>query len=186
MCSNRYLSVFFSRHLTPNDRAPDTASVPANNAVETRALLRRLGFKMSTIPNPSIMHQSMFCRRRAFERVGLFDEARLKVAADKDWNVRAFVVAALPSLHVPVIVSASRHGGYSTIASANLERDKKWIEARYFTRAERAYHWAWVVQRRLRLRLATHDLSMPQFLARRVSRWRRRLPAESDGKRDRS
>ena len=26
--------------------------------------------------NPSIMHQSMFCRRRAYERVGLFDEER--------------------------------------------------------------------------------------------------------------
>ena len=39
---------------------------------------------------------------------------------------------------------------------------------------------------RLRLRLATRDLSMPQFLARRVSRWRRRLPAESGQKRDRS
>ena len=114
--------------------------------------------------NPSIMHQAMFCRRRAFDKVGRFDEAGLRIAADKDWNIRAFLVARLPYLHMPLIVSTSRHGGYSTVAAAELAREKKLIEARYFSRAERAYHRVWRVAYRLRVRLRTRDFSLPRFL----------------------
>jgi glycosyltransferase involved in cell wall biosynthesis len=114
--------------------------------------------------NPSIMHQAMFCRRRAFDQVGRFDEVSLRIAADKDWNIRAFLVASLPYLHLPLIVSTSRHGGYSTVAADELAREKKLIEARYFSRSERAYHGLWRIAHRLRTRLKAHDFSLPRFL----------------------
>ncbi len=116
--------------------------------------------------NPSIMHQAMFCRRRAFERVGLFDETGLRIAADKDWNIRAFLVARLPYRHIPVVISTSGHGGYSTRAAVDLGREKKLIEQRYFTRPEQVYRWVWQMAGRIGMRLHTRDFSTPRFLLR--------------------
>ncbi len=127
----------------------------------------RVDRKFFLLVNPSIMHQSMFCRRRAFERVGLFDDKNFRVAADKDWNIRAFLVAGLDYLHVPVVVSLSAHGGYSTTARDRLEFEKEIIKRKYFRWDERLYYGAAHFWARVDRRVRTRDLSLPLAL-----RWR--------------
>ncbi len=116
-----------------------------------------------------IQHQTLFCRRSAFERVGPFDES-FRVAADLDWELRAIRVAGLPYYHLPVFTTVYYAGGYSSQATDLLEVERTVIRKRYLSRGERLYYLSCAVRGRLLLRLRTRDFTAPRF----VLRWLRR------------
>jgi glycosyltransferase involved in cell wall biosynthesis len=126
--------------------------------------------------NPSIMHQSMFYRRRAFDTVGLFDTTTLRISADKDWNIRGLLVSKLPYLHIPVVVSYSSRGGLSTTAGLAGVVEKDIIMRRYFGRTGLAY-WrlklTWTsLRERTRFRLRSHDFRPPRVIRDLAARWK--------------
>jgi glycosyltransferase involved in cell wall biosynthesis len=57
-------------------------------------------------------HQTMFCRREVFDRVGGFD-LHYRIAADYDWVVRVFRRSDVSTCFVPVVVATMRRGGLS-------------------------------------------------------------------------
>jgi glycosyltransferase involved in cell wall biosynthesis len=57
-------------------------------------------------------HQTIFCRRSVFDRIGRF-RTEYRVAADYDWVVRVFQTPEITRRFVPVVVATMRRGGLS-------------------------------------------------------------------------
>ncbi len=114
--------------------------------------------------NP-LCQQALFVRASAFERVGLFDP-ELKIAADHDWNLRAFGECRLPHKHIPVVVCGFRAGGLSS-AAASI-REHALVRRRYFSWPYRLYWHVWDISGRIRKRVRRLDFRMPIALRRRL------------------
>lgn len=111
----------------------------------------------------TILHQTLFVRRRAFDGVGPFDETLL-IAADRDWLIRALFQAQLRPRHVALVICVFYGGGYSGTAKAELAAERAVIRRRYLSPAERFCYAVYVLQRRLRRRLERRDFSLPAGL----------------------
>jgi glycosyltransferase involved in cell wall biosynthesis len=118
-----------------------------------------------------INHQTLFCRRGAFDKVGLFDES-FRVAADLDWEERAFLVEGLPYYHLPLFVCVSYAGGYSSVAKAVLLNERAVIRRRYLSRGERLNQFAHLLLAHLLQPLKTGGFIPSSFLLRSLSRQR--------------
>jgi glycosyltransferase len=127
--------------------------------------------------NRNLLHQSMFIRRRAFERLGVYNEA-LAITADRDWNIRAFVVERLAYRHLPLVVCMfDKHGASNTQSARSI------VEIR--SQIDRYYSWPHRLFWRLRLRclslrdrslyrLRHRDFRPPRVMRELPERWARR------------
>lgn len=113
-----------------------------------------------------LCHQAMFCRRRAFDTVGLFDTS-LRICSDHDWNIRAFGIEQVPYFHLPEMVSVYSDGGLS--ASTASKREHALVRQRYFGAHARAYWVAADVAERFTHRLMTLNFNMPLALRHRMN-----------------
>lgn len=90
-----------------------------------------------TLVERTITQQAVFYRRSIFDLCGLFD-ARLRIAADHEWLLRAFLGHDVKAAYVKRPVALFRTGGVSndqtTWEAHRLEREK--ITARYYTSRE--------------------------------------------------
>lgn len=76
-------------------------------------------------------HQTLFARRRVFDRVGRFD-LQYRIAADYDWVVRAFLRDDLSKRFVPEVVSVMRRGGVSDLRYLDSVRERWRIVRRHY------------------------------------------------------
>ncbi len=90
-----------------------------------------------TLVERTITQQAVFYRRSVFDRCGIFD-AHLRIAADHEWLLRAFLLHDIKAAYVKRPVALFRTGGVSndmqTREAHRLEREK--ITAHYFTKRE--------------------------------------------------
>lgn len=90
-----------------------------------------------TLVERTITQQAVFYRRSVFDRCGTFD-ARLRIAADHEWLLRAFLRHDIQAAYVKRLVALFRIGGVSndlqTQEAHRMEREK--ITAGYFTARE--------------------------------------------------
>lgn len=90
-----------------------------------------------TLVERTITQQAVFYRRSVFDRCGVFD-AHLRIAADHEWLLRAFLLHGIKAAYVKRPVALFRTGGVSndmqTREAHRLEREK--ITANYFTKRE--------------------------------------------------
>lgn len=90
-----------------------------------------------TLVERTITQQAVFYRRSVFDRCGTFN-AQLRIAADHEWLLRAFLLHDIRAAYVKRPVALFRTGGVSndmqTRESHRLEREK--ITAGYFTTRE--------------------------------------------------
>ncbi|MGH7682257.1 MAG: glycosyltransferase family 2 protein [Candidatus Eiseniibacteriota bacterium] len=103
-------------------------------------------------------HQTIFCRRRIFDRIGGF-RLEYRIAADYDWVVRAFRASEISRLFVPVTVSTMKRGGLSEHGYLQGIRERRKIVRESYSRGDAARFLAyslfgdylmWGVQRVLR------------------------------------
>ena len=87
-------------------------------------------------------HQSVFCRRAVFDRIGRFD-LQYRIAADYDWVVRVFHDAGISKRFVPVTVSTMRRGGLSDVRYLESVRERWRIVRTHFSRADLARYSLW-------------------------------------------
>ncbi|HDQ41892.1 MAG TPA: glycosyltransferase [Desulfonatronum sp.] len=90
-----------------------------------------------TLVERTITQQALFYRRSVFDRCGVFD-AHLRIAADHEWLLRAFLLHNISAAYVKRPVALFRTGGVSndmqTREAHRLEREK--VTAQYFTQRE--------------------------------------------------
>lgn len=106
----------------------------------------------------SLCHQSVFVRRDAFDRVGLFDTS-FKIAGDHDWNIRAFGEHKLAHIHIPEVVCVFRSGGLSS--TIHSRREHALVRRRHFAWYYRGYWYIPDFMSRAWSRLRRLDFSMP-------------------------
>ena len=123
-------------------------------------------YKFSFFWRNPLCQQSLFVRRAAFDRVGLFDTS-LKIASDHDWNLRAFDQHRLPHLHIPVVICGFRGGGLSSTPAA--QREHALVRQRYFPRPYRFYWHLLSFGRRIQRRLRRFDFRIPLALRKRLA-----------------
>ena len=87
-------------------------------------------------------HQTIFCRREAFDRIGRFD-LTYRIAADYDWAVRAFQRADVSKRYVPVVVATMRRGGVSDVRYLDSVRERWRIVNRHYGRADVMRYALW-------------------------------------------
>lgn len=73
-------------------------------------------------------HPTVYFRRHALSRVGLFD-TRFRLAADFEHLLRAFEVAKISSVHVPSVWVKMRLGGATNKSVGNVARGNREIAA---------------------------------------------------------
>jgi len=76
-------------------------------------------------------HQTVFCRREVFDRVGAFD-LDYRLAADYDWAVRVFRRPDVRTRFVPVVVSTMRRGGLSDTRFLQSQAERWRIVRRHY------------------------------------------------------
>lgn len=90
-----------------------------------------------TLVERTITQQAVFYQRSVFDQCGMFDE-KLRIAADHEWLLRAFLRHDIRAVYVKRPVALFRTGGISndrdTREAHRLEREE--ITARYFTARE--------------------------------------------------
>lgn len=90
-----------------------------------------------TLVERTITQQAVFYRRSVFDLCGLFD-AQLRIAADHEWLLRAFLLHGIRAAYVKRPVALFRTGGVSndmqTREAHRLEREK--LTANYFSERE--------------------------------------------------
>ena len=82
-------------------------------------------------------HQTIFCRRGVFDRIGGF-RLEYRIAADYDWVVRAFRAPEISRRFVPVTVSTMRRGGLSERGYLQGVRERRQIVRQSYSRADAA------------------------------------------------
>jgi len=87
-------------------------------------------------------HQTVFCRRAVFDRIGLFD-LQYRIAADYDWVLRAFHDPGVSRRFVPVTVATMRRGGLSDVRYLDSVRERRRIVRRRFPFADLVRYTLW-------------------------------------------
>jgi hypothetical protein len=87
-------------------------------------------------------HQTVFCRRAVFTRLGGFD-LQYRIAADYDWAVRAFRDPAVSRRFVPVVVAVMRRGGVSDTRYLESVRERWRIVRRHYPASDVLRYALW-------------------------------------------
>lgn len=93
-------------------------------------------WKLSRI---NICHQAVFCGRRVFDRVGLFD-TRYLIMADYVFNLKCFGNPAIQKIYLAQTVADFEGGGLS-----DTKRDKQFLQDRLALFKEHLGFWPWAV-----------------------------------------
>jgi glycosyltransferase involved in cell wall biosynthesis len=114
---------------------------------------------------PDVNHPSLVCRRRVFERYGLFDTS-LRIAMDYDWLLRGYL-AGVRGTYLPGLTSHMEMGGVSQRSARAALREVREISIRHGY--PRRMAWSRFIARlaRVRARLLLERL-ISRNLAQRV------------------
>lgn len=97
---------------------------------------------------PDVNHPTVVCRRRVFERHGLFDTS-LHIAMDYDWLLRGYL-AGVRGAYIPELTSHMEMGGLSQRSASAALREVREISIRHGYSRGRA--WCKFILRLLRVR----------------------------------
>lgn len=81
--------------------------------------------------NETICHQSVFCHRRVFEYIGLFD-LKYRVIADREWLLKA-KIANFKFKYIPTIISVWDEQGFSKDNLSVYHEEIKILKLKYFS-----------------------------------------------------
>jgi glycosyltransferase involved in cell wall biosynthesis len=87
-------------------------------------------------------HQTVFCRRAVFDRIGRFD-LQYRIAADYDWVLRAFHDPGVSRRFVPVTVATMRRGGLSDVRYPESARERWRIVRQRFPSVDLVRYTLW-------------------------------------------